>query len=53
MDECNCRDCRNRKALTEAIKRIKRELPKPEYDWEDLERRDKERRARERCPEGR
>lgn len=43
---CQCRDCRNARALARAVRAIKAELPTPEYDWEDLERQDREYRQR-------
>ena len=46
-NECNCKECKNRRALAENIKQLKKELPKPEYDWEDLECQDRKRRLRE------
>lgn len=47
MDDCNCQKCENRRALAESIKQLKKELPKPEYDWEDLERQDRKRKLQE------
>ena len=39
--DCQCRSCSNLRHTAELIQQIKRELPSPEYDWEDLERRDR------------
>lgn len=47
---CNCDECRARRESAERIRQIKRELPKPEWDWDDLQRQDEERRRREGRP---
>lgn len=34
---CNCAECTKRRNDAERLKRIKAELPTPEFDWQDLE----------------
>ena len=42
MTECKCKECESSRQHALEIKALKAELPKPEWDWEDLERQGRE-----------
>jgi hypothetical protein len=41
MLHCPCIECVRSRQAADGIRKIKAELPKPEYDWDDLEQQSK------------
>lgn len=45
MNECACGECSKRREDAARLRSLKATLPEPEYDWADLEARDRRSRV--------